>query len=140
NGNKIFNPNGVSSTSTTLYGIYTYGDAPQGKENLITNNLMYDLNARNTIYAIYNSGADGVHYYHNTIVIDNPTISSSSTVRGFYQTTAASNIELKNNIFSITRGGTGTKHALYFGTTSSIIISDNNVFHIDAASAHVGYY
>ncbi|MDX5512010.1 MAG: right-handed parallel beta-helix repeat-containing protein [Hymenobacteraceae bacterium] len=138
--NRIHTPSGAAVASNTFYGIYSTGDAAQGRENLVVNNLVYNVNSSSTVYGIYNTGADGVYYYHNTIVLDDPAMVSSSIARGFYQTTDASNIEVKNNIFSITRGGTGAKYALYFGAAGSSIVSNNNVFHINAPNANVGYF
>src|SRR5690606_33536764 len=66
---------------------------------------------------------------------------TSGNTRGFYQTTTASDIEFKNNIISITRGGTGSKYAVYFNTAGSTIASDNNVFFVNSSegSTAIGY-
>ncbi|MDX5347637.1 MAG: T9SS type A sorting domain-containing protein, partial [Hymenobacteraceae bacterium] len=81
------------------------------------------------------------YYYHNSISLDN-TASTGGTTRGFYQTITASNVKFQNNIISITRGGSGTKYALYFGTTTSTITADNNVLYVNAAAGTngIGYY
>ena len=140
NGNRIHDTHTSASTQTgAAYGIFSSGnDAPAGSENKITNNLIYNFNSGSgTQYGLYNSGSDGVLYYHNTVVLDNAT-STSGITRGIYQTTAASNIEIKNNIVYITRGGTGTKHALYFGTITSTIVSNNNDLYVNATGSTVG--
>ena len=133
---------GEPSATSTAYPIYhTSTDAAAGNANIVSNNIIYNINgAGGTNYAIYNSGSDGVYYYHNTITLDFPGATSGNT-RGFYQTTTASDIEFKNNIISITRGGSGTKYCLYFNSAASSISSDNNVLHMDAPAGtnHIGY-
>jgi len=142
--NKIHDThNSATTQSGTAYGIYSSScDAPVGSENYVVNNLIYNFNSTTgTQYAIYNSGSDGVYYYHNTISLDEPT-STSGITRGLYQTTAATNIEFKNNIVSITRGGTGVKIAVYKGTAGSSIALDNNVYYLNSAGSgamYVGY-
>ncbi|HRN95648.1 MAG TPA: T9SS type A sorting domain-containing protein, partial [Chitinophagales bacterium] len=142
NANRIHDTH-TNASSGTFYGIYFNGcDAPVGNENRVTNNLLYKFNSSSgTIYALYNSGSDGAHYYHNTVVLDHAS-ATGGTTRGFYQTTAASNIQIKNNNFYITRGGNGTKYVLYFNATASSISSNNNNLYIaaSAGSNYVGYY
>src|SRR5690606_38950971 len=62
---------------------------------------------------------------------------STGTVRGFYQTTAATNIRFQNNIVSVDGGASGAKTGLYFGTTTSGITSNNNVIYT-TGSANIG--
>ncbi len=135
--NRIHNTHDAATSLTgSVYGIYLTGaDAPVGSENIIKNNLIYNINSTGTIYALYNSSSDGAHYYHNTIDINTPN--GTSVIRGFYQITSATNIKFVNNIITIS-GGTGAKHALYFGTTASTIISNNNDLY--APGGTVGYY
>jgi gliding motility-associated-like protein len=140
--NKITNPTGGNNASTsTLYGIYaTAADAATGQENKITNNLVYGFNGAGAIYALYNSSSDNYHYYHNTISLDNTANTSTNLSRGFYQITDATGIVLKNNIITITRGGTGTKHAVYFATSTSVITSNrNDLFVSGSGTNYVGY-
>lgn len=144
NANRIHDSHTSATTQTgTAYGIFSSAcDAPLGSENLVTNNLIYNMNSGSgTIYALYNSGSDGMHYYNNTVVLDNAA-STAGVARGLYQTTAANNIDIRNNIFYITRGGTGDKHCLYFGTTTSTITSNKNVLYMNSAAGTngVGYY
>ena len=86
---------------------------------------------------MYNLGSDGGWFYHNTVVLSNAT-STSGTTRGIFQSTAATNIQFRNNIVYITRAGSGTKHALYFATATSAIISNNNVLYVNAPGSTVG--
>lgn len=143
-GNRIHNTHGGASSLTgTSYGLYSDGaDAEAARPNRFVNNLIYDFNSNGTVYAIYNSGSDFNYYYHNTISLDNVT-ATGGTTRGFYQTTAATGIEFYNNIISITRGGSGVKYAIYFGTTTSSILSERNDLYVNSAGTGtqgVGYF
>ncbi|MBK9401347.1 MAG: right-handed parallel beta-helix repeat-containing protein [Bacteroidetes bacterium] len=143
-GNRVHDSHTSATTqSGTAYGIAAIGcDAPVGNENKVINNLIYKLNSgTGTIYGLYNSSSNGVFYYHNTVALQN-TASTAGITRGFYQITLASNIEVKNNIIYITRGGTDAKNCLYFGTTTSSIISNNNLLFINSAAGTngIGFY
>lgn len=130
-GNKIHDTHNAATTQTgAAYGVFsTANDATVGNENRIINNLIYNFNSGSgIIYGLYNTGSDGVRYYHNTVVLDH-SASTGGVTRGFFQTTAATNIDFKNNIIFINRGGTGEKYCVYFGTTTSTITSNNNVLH-----------
>ena len=141
--NRIHSTHTIATDQTdAAYGIYLDGnDAPAGSENSIINNLIYNFNSTNgTQYGLYNTGSNGVRYYHNTIVLNDPSTVSNDVTRGFYQTTSANNIEFRNNIVYISRGGTGEKHALFFNTTGSSILSNNNVLYVNTTNAFTGAY
>ena len=141
--NKITSPFGGNTASTsTMYGIYFASDATSGQEAKVVNNLLYNFDGAGPIYALYNTTANNIGYYHNTISLDNSGNTSTNLSRGFYQTGTAAGITLKNNIITITRGGTGAKHVLYFGTAGSTIISNRNDLYVDPATstAYVGYF
>lgn len=140
--NSIHDTHNAGAIQTgSAFGIYLNGaDATVGNENRVTNNLMYNFNSGSgLIYALYNASSNFALYYHNTVVLDNST-STAGVTRGFYQLTTASGIDLKNNLFSITRAGTGIKHVLYFATAASTITSDNNNLYINTQTGHsVGF-
>jgi hypothetical protein len=136
NANRIHDTHNLATTqSGTSYGIYSNAcDAPVAAENKVINNLVYNINsATGTIYGIYNSGSDGTRYYHNTIVLDFG-MSTAGTANGIMQATAATNIEVKNNIVFITRAGSGAKSCLAFTTVGSAIISNKNVLFMNATA------
>ena len=128
--NRIHNSHDVASSQTAdAYGIYhTASDGTAANLNLVANNLIYEMNSTDgAVYGFYNSGSDYTRYYHNTVAINNQSATGTDIVRAFYQTTTASNIDLKNNIFYINHSSTGDKHGLYFNTTATTFTSDNNV-------------
>jgi parallel beta-helix repeat protein len=138
NANRIHDTHNAATTQTgSAFGIYLNGaDAPAGSENRITNNLIYNFTSATGIqYGLYNSSSDSSLFYHNTVVLDTDT-STSGTTRAFYQITTATGIEVKNNLLSVTRAGTGVKHVLYFGTAGSTIVSNNNNIYINTQTDH----
>lgn len=137
--NKIhdFFPNTPTSTSTSVGIYFTSTDALVGKEALVSSNLIYNTGNNGTNYGIQNTGSNGTFIYHNTIVLDHPN-STAGVGYGIYQTTAASNINIRNNIISITKGGSGVKNALYFATTTSTIICNYNNLYVNTSVSGTG--
>ena len=126
-----------------FYGVYHNSvDPTAGSENIVSNNLFFDLDGNGSLNPLYNTGSNNVRYHHNTISLDNIASTSGAVTQGFYQTVLATGIEFKNNIISIRRGGTGTKHAIYFATNTSEIESNNNDFYVKAGGTnnYVGYF
>ncbi|GAA4372827.1 T9SS type A sorting domain-containing protein [Hymenobacter koreensis] len=132
--NRIHAPfTGEPAATSAAYGIYyTANDAVAGQENDAVNNLIYDFNGSGTEYGIYNSGSDFARYYHNTISLDNQSATGATQLTyGFYQTLAATGIDFRNNVVSVTRtGGSGSKYALGFVTATSTITSNNNDLYV----------
>ena len=140
-GNRIFDIyRSITNNTSTSYGIYHTGvDAGVGFENRVVNNMIYNINNNGTLYGIYNSSSDGVFYYHNTFSLDDATSTATGITRGFYQITTSTGIEFKNNIITINRGGTGTKHAIYLGSTLSTVTSNNNTLFLSNVTGSNGY-
>jgi len=140
--NRIHNPfDGIPTSTSSFYGIYFTGvDAIAGLENVVSNNIIYNVNGNGTEYALYNSSSDNAWYYHNTINLDDANATTSSSTYGFYQSSGGAGIELKDNIFSISRSSSGTKYCLYFASFSSTTFTSNyNNFYRNAANANTGY-
>jgi hypothetical protein len=124
----------AASTSSAAYGIYATGaDAPVAMPNTIMNNLIYNLNSTGTVYAIYNSSSDGFHVYHNTIDLSDASSTTTGQTAGIVQTSFASDIDIRNNIVSITRGGTGYKIGIWFNEVTSLVTSDNNLMYTNGS-------
>lgn len=147
-GNRIHTPFGGDPTSTSVFnGIYfTAVDALSGLQNVVSNNLIYNIEGGSDHYGLYNSSSDNVHYFHNTISLDGPggAGTASDFTRGFHQVTAAAGIELRNNIITITRNGPSQKTALYFSTAitgTNEILSDRNDLYLNSAGGtqNTGY-
>lgn len=135
---------GVNTYTGTFYGIFfNAADATGASPNNIYNNIIGKIESNGAQYGIYNSGSDYTSIDHNTISLDYAG-GSGTTTYAFYQTTTATGINLRNNLFSVTRPGAGSTSAaaLRFNTTSSSIVSNNNVLFIDTNITNIktGYY
>ncbi|HEY9260916.1 NosD domain-containing protein, partial [Chitinophaga sp.] len=142
--NTIRNPFGGAPNSTSAaYGIYfTSTDALAQLENVVSNNLLYNFTGKGDVYGIYNSSSDNVWYYHNTIALDGASTSSTTyTARGWYQT-QADGVEFLNNIIAITRGGGGSKFAVYFSSANGTMHANRNDYYLSApgGTSSVGYF
>ena len=137
--NRVHNTHDAATSQTGIaYGIYhNASDGTSANPHLVANNLIYNLNSEDgTVYGIYNSGSDFVKYYHNTVAINNQSATGTDIVRGFYQTTTASDIEFKNNIVYINHSSTGDKHGLYHNLNTSSITSNNNVVFVSGGGSN----
>lgn len=138
--NKITNPFGGDLTnSNTFYGIY-FGSssAAAGTENKVTNNIIFNINGSGGVYALYNYSSPYTRYYHNTVSIDVPAATSTSTVYGFYQSISADSILFKNNIITVKRGGSGSKYAMYI-SGGAIAVDYNDYYVNGGTNAYIGY-
>jgi len=127
---SLFDGN-LTSTSTA-YGLYNGAAGAAGFENKWTNNLVSDIRSKGTIYGMYSASYDYVQVYHNTISLDDAAASGTTTTYGIYAY-GTNGVNIKNNIVTISRGGTGTKYCLYL-STSTTTTSDNNVLYMNAAA------
>ena len=133
--NRIYNMfGGQTSSTSTIYGIYVSSDGTMANPNRLVNNLVYDINHNGITYGIYNTSGEYMQAYHNTISLDNLGSTAGATY-GFYQTAAVVGIEFKNNIVSVTRGGSGVKYAIYKATATTPLVSNNNVLYVNSAGS-----
>lgn len=140
-GNRIHDPYSSAPASTSgFYAIYfSSTDAFAGAENKVVNNLVYRVNGQGPQYGIYNSGSDYAWYYHNTFSFDDAASTSASVTRAYYQTTQAIGIRFFNNIITLTRGGTGVKHAIYRNTPATTDSLNRNDYFINAPNSIIGF-
>ena len=116
---RMFDGNNTSTSA--FYGIRIASSAISGSVNVYSNNLISDITSNGTIYGIYDGGYTYNNIYNNSIVLDN-TLSTGGTVYGIIS--YASNSEIRNNLVSINRTGTGTKSCLYL---SGSFVCNNNI-------------
>lgn len=140
--NRLYNPFGGAPTSTsTYYGIYISGqDVAPADANIVRNNAVYDVNFNGSIYALYNNGSDGSEWYNNTISLDQTTSTATGVTRAGYIVSNPSNSKFVNNLITISRGGTGAKHGIYYSTTGTGTEMNNNNIYVNSTNAHYGYY
>ena len=138
--NRIHNPfDGDPASTSAFYGIYfTAVDALAGLENVVSNNAIYNVNGNGTQYGLYNAGSDNVFYYHNTVNLDGASSSANDTY-GFYQTTAAAGIELKDNLISISREEQGINSVFILIQQLRPSLPIITVSYRNAANSYIGY-
>lgn len=112
-------------------------------ENIIANNIISHVQNSGIAYGIYClAAANQTHILHNTISYENTSSTATVATRGIWHAgTACSNVKVQNNIITISRGGTGPKHCLYYASASGIN-SNNNVLRMTAAAGvnSIGFF
>ncbi|MDB5269533.1 MAG: hypothetical protein JWP58_2573 [Hymenobacter sp.] len=120
--NTVHNLSYTGTSTAKLYGISTqistssFNTAGNASVNRFDNNLVYALNSTATSSSwntsgINNNGGYGDQYYYNTVYLSGQLSNGSAGSAAFSNgngitSTAAANIDVRNNIFSII-GGTG---------------------------------
>lgn len=143
-GNRIhgfFDQEGT--TVNDFYGIsFSNADTDPGIENVVSNNIIYDVKSNGTIYAIRNFGSNSAVYYHNTISLDDAGSTAQEPAYAFYLDFAASAIDFKNNIVAISRGGSGLKYAVYMADPDIALFNYdyNDYFLADHPTIQMGYF
>lgn len=132
------------TTTTGCYGIFfAYSPNAGNFLNTLRNNIVCDIKSNGLIYGIYGYYPDG-YVYHNTVSLDHTASTQNSTTFGIYMYGLSGYTTIiRNNMVSITRGGTGTKSCYYSGGTTGNSTIDNNNYYINAAAGtanYVGYY
>ena len=127
-----------TSSTSTAYCMYNGASGAAGFENKWINNLVYDIESSGSLYGMYCPSYNFVHVYHNTISFDDATASGTTSTYGIYA--YGTSTEVKNNIISITRGGTGTKYCLYFSTNTAVVSNNNDLYmNAPTGSNNIGY-
>ncbi|MDA3616161.1 PKD domain-containing protein, partial [Polluticaenibacter yanchengensis] len=116
-----------AETTNAFYAFYTSNsDADLGYENIVSNNLIYNIKSNGQLYAFYNLGSDFIYYYYNTVSFDDLTSVATAPTYGFYNTSLTTVVKFKNNLLSISRNGSGIKYGYYLAETRNNIFDFNN--------------
>jgi|GEM_PF-1936533 len=106
--NRIHDPFGGTSSYVTsgAIGIYLTNVAPgAGNENLIYNNIIYNIKSGSIIRGIWVSSSSDARFIHNTISFDDEDYTGVSGGNGF-EISGSANLTIQNNIVSMKRAGT----------------------------------
>ena len=131
-GNRVHD---IANNFSTTAGAYAYYFSSSGGNSAANplkfhNNAAYNLNNNGLQYAVYMLGAtNNVEFYHNSIILVNPVQTGASTLACFYHTGATNNFDMKNNIFHIDNGNTGTQYNIWFSNAGANFTSNNNVLY-----------
>jgi hypothetical protein len=144
---KLYEANQLNSSSYLYAFYYTgYYNPVPGNRNIFRNNIVKDINFLGYIYMFMYSYYADIDYVHNTISLDQITANTTAQTYVFYYCYAGVNgantlvNNFKNNIISITRGGTGAKYAMYMGSTTGMNIDYNDIYVNSAGGGNnIGY-
>ncbi|WP_317896879.1 T9SS type A sorting domain-containing protein [Aurantibacillus circumpalustris] len=126
---KLFN--NIPVTTVLCYPIYVLGAATLNNENVVRNNVISDINSNGgsgNLFGIYINGGAYCNVYHNTISLDDNSATSGTT---YGIDCISPNCKIKNNIITISRGGSGLKYGLYTTAAGTVgLQSDYNVINM----------
>ncbi len=134
--NRIHDPFTSSPTvSAPAYGIYLTGNGSTSTTtNDIANNVVYKMTGGSGQYLIY-SGTGYSRIYNNTLSSDEQTATSANTTYGIF--TSGTYADIRNNVVSITRPGTGGKFGVYISGNPAFTALNYNDFYVP--NGNVGY-
>lgn len=133
----------LETTTNTFYGIYFIAtNIPTARPVIIRNNQMYDIKSNGNINGFYQLSANNLKFLNNTFVVDHPTSTSTSATYLYYNSGTPTFSIIRNNIFYLNRGGSGTKYIYYLATTGAGYTINNNVAHLRFTGTNnfYGYY
>ncbi|MES2678283.1 MAG: T9SS type A sorting domain-containing protein [Bacteroidota bacterium] len=134
---KMFD--GVQPSTGSCYAFYLLSGGTALNVNTIRNNVISDIRCNGTIYGIYDPGYNYYDIYHNTISIDDVNATGGTSYAIYCSGNTAINI--KNNIITMNRGGTGTKYCLYYASATGITSNNNMLYNAGTTGINgVGYY
>jgi hypothetical protein len=139
--NRIHDIATNTTTTTGAYVLYlSSATGSAGNPNIMANNLVYNINNDGLVYAMYLLGTANNYWniYHNTVVVDFPSGTSASAARTLFVSAAQADMNIKNNIFYLDRGGS-PQHLAYLtsGMPASSSV-DHNVYY--SPNTNAGYY
>lgn len=123
--------NGIANNSST---------ATLNNENIITNNVINGMSGNGQQSGVYLLNSQFCKVYYNTVNLNdvNSTTTSSATYGIYASNTTGSGIDIRNNIVSITRGGTGSKYCIYLASAPPVCNYNN--LHMGATTGTTNYY
>lgn len=145
--NTLYTPfkGALASTSAAFPIYFNACDATAGNENIVVNNVVHSmLGATGNQNGLLINNSDYLKVYHNTFSLDDAGAAASCAcaARGIYvQTTGVVGLDIRNNIISISRGGTGEKQGIYFEPTSvaSYTLDNNNYYITGNGTIEIGH-
>ncbi|MCC5917346.1 MAG: T9SS type A sorting domain-containing protein [Cryomorphaceae bacterium] len=144
--NRIHNTNDniPLSTNTFSKGIEVNNVSTGMTANaplLIANNLVYSMGKAGNRVLIMVSASNHVKVFHNTLVMDDPGFTGAGYTRMInLQNSSGANIDFKNNIMYLDRGGSDDQYFLHHDSQTLQINSDRNVFftpNINLPNVHI---
>ena len=135
----------MPGSTVVCYGIFSGNNLGSGQasQHVFRNNQVSSLNSNGAIFGMYvlNTGCE---IYHNTVLLNDASSTSSLSTYGIYtgQPNNNDSIKVRNNLVSITRSGTGTKYCVYYHNMVKAYMN-NNLWHMGSTGGSTnftGYY
>jgi hypothetical protein len=123
-GNVIGNTITATANTGALYGLYLT-NSPGHK---VLNNVININTSAAVSYGLYNNNTSSGNYYNNTVNSTSTNAAATNVVARF-ENTSATNIFIRNNIFSHSNGG----RALYIANPAQPFGSDYNMLYTTGA-------
>ncbi len=130
--NKIHNPcGGIRTYANRKIGIRLFNVKPEkGQDNLIYNNLIYNMNGNGETYGIVLSETENVTFVHNTISLDLEDSVKSDHVGIVFENNVRQN-NFYNNIISVIRPkNNGSSNIFTFTEHPDSMSFDNNAYYM----------
>jgi gliding motility-associated-like protein len=127
-----------NSYGLPITGIMVASNASAGKENIIANNLIYDFATDEQemgIIVMYGPPSSYVRICHNTIVLNDNSSTAYNNTYGISIGYNSTDVQVLNNIVSITRTTTGENYGIYLEGTIPGFESDHNNYYVSSATA-----
>jgi hypothetical protein len=141
--NKMHSPATTNTAATgTAYPLFlSVANATATNPMLVANNAIYNINMNGLTYGIYLGSGDHIHFYHNTVSLDNTLATTTSAQRALSSFATSGTFEIKNNLFNINHGGTAIKNVIYLSSTLPTFIIDNNQYNFAGnGTNHISYW
>lgn len=134
---------GNPASTSSAFGIYGYYNSTTNgtNPNVVRNNMVYDMRSNGSLYGIYYYYLDGM-IHHNTISLNHNASTATGVTYGVYTYGGPGYpVDMKNNLITISRGGSGTKYCNYVALAGNINIDKDNYFiNSTAGLNYIGYY
>ena len=134
--NRIYDLHlGMPGTPTISRGVYLSGTSIAPTSGSIQNNLIYGMTNEGAQYGIQHNSVNGpINIYHNTIVLNHSSGASTSNTNAINMSNfnTQTGTDIRNNVFFVTRGGTGVKRIFDVADASSTFTSNYNVTWLNA--------
>ncbi|HMK25017.1 MAG TPA: right-handed parallel beta-helix repeat-containing protein, partial [Chitinophagaceae bacterium] len=116
-------------------GIYVSGTPTAPTSGAMQNNLIYGMTNDGAQYGIQDNSQTGpINIYHNTVLLNSPNGATTSNTNAVNMSAFSqqNGTDIRNNIFVVTRGGTGIKRIIDVSTASSSFVSNYNATWLNA--------
>ena len=118
-----------------------YASPDPSNRNSFKNNIIRNMQFSGTGYWFYYNYNANNDYWNNTFSWDNQTSTSNTEYIFYYCYGSGSNFNTwRNNLFTVTKAGSGSTYCMYFGGNTAGSVVNNNNYWITQTNGYVGYW